>query len=427
MQYLRRNTAVIVAVGPFLDKADGVTLETGLTITNERITLVAETDDGSAPTNVLDNVTGATSGTSNDLNYITGNDAGMMQLELAAADTNRLGRMRLVITDAANHCPVFHEYCVLPAAIYDAMFSTGAGYGDVLVNTTIATLSSQTSFTLTAGSADNSAYVGAKLICTDQTTNTQKCVGLVSAYTGSTKTVTLAADPGIFTMATGDLIQIVAVPKQLPAVLSGVAGGIITAGTGTAQLSVSSGLVTPAANSITSSVLAANAIGASQIASSAITSAKFAAGAIDAAAIANNAIDAATFAADVDAEILSYLVDDATRIDASALNTSSVTTVPAIGTAIAALQTYPKNVAIAAFMFYLEDTDGAALTGATVSTFISKDGGAFAATSTATATEVSSGWYKVALTQTEANCDELAFRATATGARTCNIKVRMQG
>lgn len=44
---------------------------------------------------------------------------------------------------------------------------------------------------------------------------------------------------------------------------------------------------------------------------------------VTAAAIANAAIDAATFAADVDAEILSYLVDDATRIDASALNTLS--------------------------------------------------------------------------------------------------------
>ena len=53
-------------------------------------------------------------------------------------------------------------------------------------------------------------------------------------------------------------------------------------------------------------------------------------GAITAGAIANGAIDAATFAADVDAEILSYLVDDATRIDASALNTASGTSIPAI-------------------------------------------------------------------------------------------------
>lgn len=121
MRFLRKNTAVIVTVGPFYDRTDGVTIETGLTITNERITLTADTDDGSAPTNILDNVTGATSGTSNDLNYITGNDAGLMQLELTAANTNRNGRMFLTITDAANHVPVFHEFMVLPEVIYDSL------------------------------------------------------------------------------------------------------------------------------------------------------------------------------------------------------------------------------------------------------------------------------------------------------------------
>lgn len=119
MQFLRSNTAVIITVGPFFDRTDGVTIEIALTITNERITLTADTDAGSAPTNILDNVTGATSGTNNDLNYITGNDAGMMQLELTAADTNRVGRMLLSITDAANHVPVFMELFVLPQAIFD--------------------------------------------------------------------------------------------------------------------------------------------------------------------------------------------------------------------------------------------------------------------------------------------------------------------
>jgi hypothetical protein len=127
MRFLRNNTAVIITVGPFYDKTDGVTIETGLTITNERITLTADTDAGSAPTNILDNVTGATSGTSNDLNYITGNDAGMMQLELSAADTNRLGRMMLSITDAANHVPVFHEFMVMPALVYDTFFASSGG------------------------------------------------------------------------------------------------------------------------------------------------------------------------------------------------------------------------------------------------------------------------------------------------------------
>lgn len=81
---------------------------------------------------------------------------------------------------------------------------------------------------------------------------------------------------------------------------------------------------------IDAATFAAGAIDATAIANGAIDAATFAAGAIDAAAIANGAIDAATFAADVDAEILSYIVDDATRIDASSLNTASVTTIPAI-------------------------------------------------------------------------------------------------
>lgn len=127
MRFLRTNTAVIITVGPFYDKTDGVTIETALTITNERITLTADTDDGAAPTNILDNVTGATSGTSNDLNYITGNDAGMMQLELSAANVNRLGRMFLSITDAANHVPVFHEFMVVPALVYDTYFASTGG------------------------------------------------------------------------------------------------------------------------------------------------------------------------------------------------------------------------------------------------------------------------------------------------------------
>jgi hypothetical protein len=121
MRYLRKNTAVIVSVGPFFDATDGVTIETGLTITNERITLVVDGDAGSAPTLVLDNITGATSSTDNDLNYITNNDAGLMQLELSAANTNYSGRAFLTITDAANHVPVFHEFTILPEAVYDSL------------------------------------------------------------------------------------------------------------------------------------------------------------------------------------------------------------------------------------------------------------------------------------------------------------------
>lgn len=97
----------------------------------------------------------------------------------------------------------------------DAAWITGAGGSPptTLQTTTIATLATQISFTLTAGSADDDAYDGCIAVVEDSVTATQKCVGRVSTYTGATKTVTLEADPGVFTMAVGDTIDIIAVEK----------------------------------------------------------------------------------------------------------------------------------------------------------------------------------------------------------------------
>lgn len=94
----------------------------------------------------------------------------------------------------------------------DAAWTTGAGGTppQLLQSTTIATLSSQTSFTLTAGSSDDDAYNGAIVVITDSSSSVQKAVGSVSDYTGSTKRITLSADPAIFTMAVGDSIDVIA-------------------------------------------------------------------------------------------------------------------------------------------------------------------------------------------------------------------------
>ena len=131
MRFLKTNTAVIVTVGPFYDKTDGVTIENALTATNERITLTVDLDDGNAPTLVLDNITGAASATSNDIVVITNCDAGLYQIELAAANVNYLGRAMLTITDAANHVPVFHEFMIVSAQFYN--FMCGATIPDVNV------------------------------------------------------------------------------------------------------------------------------------------------------------------------------------------------------------------------------------------------------------------------------------------------------
>jgi hypothetical protein len=138
-----------------------------------------------------------------------------------------------------------------------------------LVSTTIATLASQTGFTLTVGSADNDAYNNCTMIISDKASAIQKAVGLISDYVGATKTITLAADPGIFTMAAGDNVSIIATSAlanivsiaggktaadnlktagdnysatrgltgtALPAVAAEAAGGLFTRGSGAGQI-----------------------------------------------------------------------------------------------------------------------------------------------------------------------------------------------
>lgn len=85
----------------------------------------------------------------------------------------------------------------------------------LLQNTTITGLSSQTVFNLTAGSGDNDAYNGAVAIITDQSTSTQKAFIPISDYVGSTRTVTLSAAPA-FTIANGDTIDIIAAASDAP-------------------------------------------------------------------------------------------------------------------------------------------------------------------------------------------------------------------
>ena len=85
-----------------------------------------------------------------------------------------------------------------------AAFSVGLP-GAVL-STTIATLATQTSFTLTAGPAEDNALVGSVVYIHDVASAVQSAYGVVTGYTGSTRTVTLAAAP-TFTVAATDNIM----------------------------------------------------------------------------------------------------------------------------------------------------------------------------------------------------------------------------
>ena len=171
-----------------------------------------ETDGGLTKVNTLD---GHTAQTGDSFARIGATGSGLTTLATAAALTTvdtEVGNLQTDIT--AMKGAGFSGATDSLEAIRDRGDSdwvTGAGGAppDLLQSTTIATLTSQTVFTLTAGSADNDAYANQIAVITDSATSTQKSVGSISAYVGGTLEVTLAAAPD-FTIAVGDTIDVIA-------------------------------------------------------------------------------------------------------------------------------------------------------------------------------------------------------------------------
>ena len=159
-----------------------------------------------------------------------------------------------------------------------AAFFTIGEVGAIL-DTTIATLSSQTSFTLTAGPADNSALVGCVAVIHDAASAVQQCAGFVSAYTGASKTVTLIADPAIFTMAAKDNISFMPPQKSNLLWWNGTAPNALQSGR------VDSYTGAMAADVITASAIATDAIGSAELAASAVSEIQSGLSTLDAAGI----------------------------------------------------------------------------------------------------------------------------------------------
>lgn len=111
-------------------------------------------------------------------------------------------------------------------SFYAALFRIG--YEASMLDTFIATLSSQTSFTLNTGPVEDNALTGCLVVLHNVASAVQQSTALISAYTGATKTVTLAAAP-TFTIAAQDNISVF-----LPALQPTVAGARTVVQTGDA-------------------------------------------------------------------------------------------------------------------------------------------------------------------------------------------------
>jgi hypothetical protein len=100
---LKQSTAVTIRLGPFLDKTDGVTEETALTpaveVSKNHGAFAARSSAGA----------------------IAHDAGGWYSVPLDATDTGTLGPLLVKSDDAANHLPVWREFVVLPANVYDAL------------------------------------------------------------------------------------------------------------------------------------------------------------------------------------------------------------------------------------------------------------------------------------------------------------------
>jgi hypothetical protein len=187
----------------------------------------------------------------------------------------------------------------------------------LLVRTTIATLGFQTSFTLTAGSADDNAYNDCEIVVQAAGSTVQKAVGVVQDYDGASKTVTLFADPAVFTMAVGDYVSIYAVPPRVNVNVTHIDDDPVD--TSVVQLGVNvvqaggvywnSGAITNntfTSGAIDANAIASNAIGPNEVSAAAVV--KIQAGLATAAALS-------TVAGYLDTEIAALLEDTGTTLN----------------------------------------------------------------------------------------------------------------
>ena len=107
MRILRQSTSVDLPIGPFLDETDGKTAETGLTLTQPDIRLKKNAGNWAQK---------------NAAQTLTHEENGNYEVTLDATDTNTLGHLRLHVHEAGA-LPVWDDFFVIPAAVYDALVS----------------------------------------------------------------------------------------------------------------------------------------------------------------------------------------------------------------------------------------------------------------------------------------------------------------
>lgn len=112
MQYLKADTAATILIGPFVDIGDGVTPETGITLgAADHAELMKH--DGTSFVDLA-----------SDSRTFTHKEGGFYTLVLGTGDTDTEGRLTVVIMDTSVCLPVWKDFMVVNANVYDSLFAS---------------------------------------------------------------------------------------------------------------------------------------------------------------------------------------------------------------------------------------------------------------------------------------------------------------
>ena len=106
--FLKQSTSATIILGPFVDSTDGVTAETGLTISQADVRLSKNA---------------GTYAQKSDTGSCTHMENGYYSCGLNTTDTNTLGHLRISVAESGA-LPVWRDFLVLPANVYDSLLST---------------------------------------------------------------------------------------------------------------------------------------------------------------------------------------------------------------------------------------------------------------------------------------------------------------
>ena len=120
MIYLKQNTDQYVCIGMALDKTAGFGNEDALTVTSFAGVIVKCVQ--SSATSHTDFTPSATAG--NDWGMVAIGHGGLYQLKIPDSEINFVGSAMLAVWYDAECLPIWHEFMVLPANVWDSLMGT---------------------------------------------------------------------------------------------------------------------------------------------------------------------------------------------------------------------------------------------------------------------------------------------------------------